>query len=118
MTSPLVPELPQLPEFPGGTPSEARPARAFEPAATGVLLLLLALTLVLAVLVRAVPAGPLVTVALLLLTAVGVLAVTAPEAGALLPATSPEGLGDDEPEPPGAYYYDRQGRPVPIDDAF
>ncbi|KUG61390.1 hypothetical protein AVL61_00195 [Kocuria rosea subsp. polaris] len=118
MATPFVPELPQLPEFSGGSPAppaSPRPARAFEPAATGVLLLLLALTLVLAVLVRAVPVGPLITVALLLLVSAGVLAVGAREDDGSVPVP-----GDllEVPETAGAYYYDRQGRPVPIEDAF
>ncbi|WP_298587799.1 hypothetical protein [uncultured Kocuria sp.] len=121
MTTPLVPELPQLPEFSGQSPAAAgtpRAARAFEPAATGVLLLLLALTLVLAVLVRAVPVGPLVAVVLLLLVAAGALAVGAREDGDPLLAAPPEDLADEAPETLGVYYLDRQGRPVPIDDAF
>lgn len=121
MTTPLVPELPQLPEFSGRSPTApgaTGPGRAFEPAATGALLLLLALTLALAVLVRAVPVGPLVTVALLLLVSVGVLAVGAREDGSPFLTESPEDLADETPETMGVYYYDRHGRPVPIDDAF
>lgn len=121
MTTPLVPELPQLPEFSGRSPAEpgtVRPGRAFEPAAAGALLLILALTVVLAVLVRAVPVGPLVTVALLLLVSVGVLTAGAREGGGPFQAGSPEDLADEAPETQGVYYYDRHGRPVPIDEAF
>ncbi|MFI7496665.1 hypothetical protein ACH9D2_18345 [Kocuria sp. M4R2S49] len=121
MTTPLVPELPQLPEFSGpspAAPATPRPGRTFEPAATGVLLLLLALALVLAALVRAVPVGPPLTVALLLLVSVGVLALGAPEDGDPLLTAAPEDLDDEAPETLGVYYYDRHGRPVPIDDAF
>ena len=100
---------------PGGA---ARPGRAFEPAATGALLLLLALTVVLAVLVRAVPLGPLLTVVLLLLVSVGALALGARGGGGALPAEPPEDPADGTPETQGVYYYDRHGRPVPIDDAF
>lgn len=121
MTTPLLPELPQLPDFSGRSsaePGAARPGREFEPAATGVLLLLLALTVVLAVLVRAVPQGPLLTVALLLLVSVGALALGARGDGGALLAEPPEDLADGAPETQGVYYYDRHGRPVPIDDAF
>ncbi len=121
MTTPTAPELPQLPEFSGRSsaePGAARPDRATEPAVTGVLLLLLALAVALAVLVRAVPLGPLLTVALLLLVSVGVLAVGARGDGGPSPAGSPEDLADEAPETQGVYYYDRHGRPVPIDDAF
>ncbi|MFF0991304.1 hypothetical protein [Kocuria nitroreducens] len=121
MTTPLLPELPRLPDFSGRSsaePGAARPGREFEPVATGALLLLLALTVVLAVLVRAVPVGPLVAVVLLLLVAVGVLALGARQDGRPLPAQSPEELADEAPETQGVYYYDRHGRPVTIDDAF
>ena len=121
VTTPLVPELPQLPDFSGRSsaePGAARPGRAFESAATGALLLLLALTVVLAVLVRAVPLGPLLTVALLLLVSVGVLALGAREDGGPFLAGSPEDPADEAPETQGVYYYDRHGRPVAIDDAF
>jgi hypothetical protein len=120
VTTPLVPELPQLPDFSDRSstePGAARPGRAFEPAATGALLLLLALTVVLAVVVRAVPLGPLLTVVLLLLVSVGALALGARGGGAL-PVEPPEDLADGTPETQGVYYYDRHGRPVPIDDAF
>jgi hypothetical protein len=73
---------------------------------------------VLAVLVRAVPVGPLVTVALLLLVAAGVLAVGARKDGGPFLAEFPEDPADEAPEMQGVYYYDRHGRPVPIDDAF
>lgn len=119
VTTPIVPELPQLPEFADRSPAEPRtvpPGRAFETAATGALLLLLALTVVLAVL--AVPVGTLVPVALLLLVSVGVLAAGAREDNGPFPAQSPEDLADEAPETQGVYYYDRDGRPVPIDDAF
>ena len=119
VTTPLVPELPQLPDFSGRSsaePGAARPGRAFESAATGALLLLLALTVVLAVLVRAVSLGPLLTVVLLLLVSVGALALGT--RGGALPAEPPEDPADGTPETQGVYYYDRHGRPVPIDDAF
>ncbi len=121
MTTPTAPELPQLPDFSGRSsaePGAARPDRAIEPAVTGALLLFLALTVVLAVLVRAVPLGPLLTVALLLLASVGVLAAGAREHGGPFPAGSPEDPAGEAPETQGVYYYDRHGRPVPIDDAF
>ncbi|MFF0904903.1 UNVERIFIED_CONTAM: hypothetical protein RF653_14615 [Kocuria sp. CPCC 205316] len=123
MTTPTAPELPQLPEFSGRSsaePGAARPDRAIEPAVTGalLLLLLLALAVALAVLVRAVPLGPLLTVALLLLVSVGVLAVGAREDSGPFSAGSPEDPADEAPETQGVYYYDRHGRPVPIDDAF
>ena len=73
--------------------------------------------MVLAVLVRAVPLGPLLTVVLLLLVSVGALALGARGGGAL-PAEPPEDPADGTPETQGVYYYDRHGRPVAIDDAF
>lgn len=121
MTTPLVPEPPQLPELSGhspAAPATPRPGRRFEPAARSVLLPLLALILVLAVLVGAVPVEPPVTVALLLLVSVGVLAVGFREDEDPLLATALEGPGDEVPETLGVYYYDRHGRPVPIDEAF
>ncbi|MFE7628839.1 hypothetical protein [Kocuria sp. NPDC057446] len=121
MTTPLVPELPQLPDLPGRPPAgprASRPGRALEPAITGALLLVLALTVLLAVLVRAVPMAPLVTVALLLLVSAGVLAVGAREDRGLLRGEVPGAPADEAPETHGVYYYDRHGRPVPIDDAF
>lgn len=121
VTTPLVPELPRLPDFSGRSPAvrgTTHSGRAFEPTATGALLLLLALTVALAVLVRAVPVGPLVPVGLLLLLSVGVLAVGAREDGGVLPGESPEDPADEVPEALGVYCYDRHGRPVPIDDAF
>lgn len=121
MTTPFVPELSQLPDVPGRSPAgrrASRPGPVSEPAVTGALLLLLALTVLLAVLVRAVPTAPLVTVALLLLVSVGVLEVGAREDRGLLRGEFPEASADEAPETQGVYYYDRHGRPVPIDDAF
>lgn len=147
MTTPLVPDLPELPAHAGPDPAHADPDPAgptptappaarrsgstVELVATVALLLLVALALVLAAVVRTVPVGSLVTVAALLLVAIGVLAVgTRPDDDLRVPAghagthvdrravqalrdAPADGAGDA-----GAYYYDEQGRPKPIEDAF
>ena len=88
-----------------------------------VLLLLLAL----ADAVRTLPVGSLIAVTVLLLVAAAVLGETTPsDADRLLPTSSGVVAGPHDPEDTltdhigdaGAYYYDRHGRPKPIDDAF
>jgi hypothetical protein len=77
--------------------------------------------------VPTVPGGSLIAVAVLLLVAVAVLEEAAPSEGDPLRAASAEAVAGpreledaltDRVGDAGAYYYDRQGRPTPIDDAF
>lgn len=121
-----VPEPPGQPDpaCPGGSdpPGGHGADSTAGPVSVAGLLLLLALAAV-----PTVPGGSLIAVAVLLLVAVAVLGEAAPSrAGRSFSTPTGAAAGPRDPEDDladhigdaGAYYYDRHGRPTPIDDAF